>query len=338
MHRSVIKGTGAYLPEKRLTNADLEKLVETNDEWIVQRTGIRERRLAADSEATSDLATRAAEAALTSAEIAASDIDSVIVCTCTPDTLLPSTAAYVQANLGAAPASAVDLNAACTGFVYGVTVASSLVASGANRNVVVIGAETLSRFVDYQDRNTCILFGDGAGAVVISRAGDSEAVNSGEGAVAASGFVDSQLFADGESCDLIDMPAGGSRVPPSVESIEGRQHFLGMQGREVFKFATRRLAELIETALERNNLQPDDLKLVVPHQVNYRIIEAALKRIPVPEDRFYLNLERYGNTSAASVPIGLHEAVGENRVQSGDWVLLVAFGAGMTWGYNLLRW
>jgi 3-oxoacyl-[acyl-carrier-protein] synthase-3 len=328
MVSSFIAGTGLYLPERRLTNADLEKMVDTSDEWIVQRTGIRERRIAAEDQATSDLAAEAARQAIQAAEIDPSAIDALILCTCTPDTILPSGAVWVQRKLALGEAAAFDVSAACTGFVYGVTLASSMITSGVAKNIVVIGAETLSRIVDYQDRNTCILFGDGAGAVVLSAAsGESE-----------SGIVDSVIRADGSGAELIEMPAGGARQPASPSTIEARQHFVRMDGKEVFKFATRSIVYLIETALERNNVDPNDLKLVVPHQVNHRIIEAALKKIDLPYDRFYLNLERYGNTSAASVPIGLHEAVQEGRVNRGDWVLLLAFGAGMTWGYNLLRW
>lgn len=323
-----IAGTGAYVPEKRLTNFDLEKIVDTSDEWIVKRTGIRERRIADATQSTSDLAIQAAQRALESAELDPSDIGAIILATCTPDTILPAGAVYVQAALGAGTAAAFDVSAACTGFVYGVTIGSSMVSAGVCDNVVVIGAETLSRIIDYEDRNTCILFGDGAGAVVLRRTEEG----------ATSGIVDNFVRAEGGGRELIAMPAGGARLPASPETIEARQHFIRMQGREVFKFATKTIVDLIETALERNNLKPEDLTLVVPHQVNHRIVEAALKKIALPPDRIYLNLERYGNTSAASVPLGLSEAVDAGRVERGDWVLLLAFGAGVTWGYNLLRW
>jgi 3-oxoacyl-[acyl-carrier-protein] synthase-3 len=328
MHSCSIVGTGAYLPERRLTNFDFEKMVDTSDEWIVQRTGIRERRIAAEGEATSDLAVRAARMALEDADEDPADIDSIILATCTPDTMCPAGAVYVQHLLGASRSAAFDVAAACTGFIHGVTVGSALINSGIHERVLVIGAETLSRVIDYKDRNTCILFGDGAGAVVLRRCEKG----------AASGLVDSFLCADGSGASLIEMPAGGARLPASHETVEARQHFLRMQGKEVFKFATKSMVDLISRALERNDLRPGDLKIVIPHQVNFRIIEAALKKIAIPEDRMYLNLERYGNTSAASVPIGLHEAVQEGRLERGDWVLLVAFGAGLTWGYNLLRW
>jgi len=328
MYDCLISGTGAYVPERLLTNFDLEKMVETSDEWIVQRTGIRERRIADPSQATSDLAIKAAHAAMNSAGLTPRDIEAVIVCTISPDTYMPACAVYVARGLGMTHTPAFDLSAACTGFIYGVTVGSALVRAGNYRHILVIGAESLSRLTDYEDRNTCILFGDAAGAAVLTRTelgGPSR-------------IVDSYLCADGNGASLIELPAGGSRVPTSRATVEARQHFLKMQGREVFKFATKSLIELIETVLERNKLRPEDLDLIVPHQVNYRIIEAALKKIPIPMERFFLNLEQYGNTSAASVPLGLAEAVEQNRVKRGDNVLLVAFGAGLTWGYNFLKW
>ena len=256
------------------------------------------------------------------------NLEAIILCTVTPDTYMPAGAVYIQRALAAQCAAAFDLSAACTGFIYGVAVGSSLIRSGVYRHVLVVGAETLSRFVDFTDRNTCILFGDGAGAAVLSRVeGESP-----------SRIVDNYLRADGNGASLIEMPGGGSRMPPSHDTVEARQHFLRMEGKEVFKFATKSLVELIETALARNNLLPEDLALIIPHQVNYRIIEAALKKVAIPQDRMFLNLERYGNTSAASVPIAFHEAVSRGCLKRGEHVLLVAFGAGLTWGYNLLRW
>jgi len=328
MFESFIRSTGAYVPERRLTNLDLERMVDTTDEWIVQRTGIRERRIADPTEATSDLALRAARIALERAELRPENLEAIILCTVTPDTYMPAGAVYIQRALAAQCAAAFDLSAACTGFIYGVAVGSSLIRSGVYRHVLVVGAETLSRFVDFTDRNTCILFGDGAGAAVLSRVeGESP-----------SRIVDNYLRADGNGASLIEMPGGGSRMPPSHDTVEARQHFLRMEGKEVFKFATKSLVELIETALARNNLSPEDLALIIPHQVNYRIIEAALKKVAIPQDRMFLNLERYGNTSAASVPIAFHEAVSRGCLKRGEHVLLVAFGAGLTWGYNLLRW
>jgi len=328
MFEAYIAGTGSYVPERRLTNAELERTVDTSDEWIVQRTGIRERRIAAPSEATSDLAVAAAKVALESAGLSAGDLDCIILCSVTPDTYMPAGAVYVQRALQAMRACAFDISAACTGFVYGVAVGSSLIRSGMYRHVLVVGAETLSRVIDFTDRNTCILFGDGAGAAIISRV---------EGETT-SRVVDSYLRADGNGACLIEMPGGGSRSPATHATVDGKLHYLRMQGKEVFKFATKSMVELIEAALERNGLEPADLGAVIPHQVNYRIIEAALKKIAIPQDRMLLNLERYGNTSAASVPIALHEAVSQGRLKRGDHVLLVAFGAGLTWGYNLLKW
>ncbi len=328
MYECRIAGTGRYVPEKVLTNTDLEKIVETSDEWIIKRTGIRERRIAAEDQSTSDLALEAARVALDRAGLAAEDLDAIILATLTPDTYCPAGACYVQNLLGATNACAFDLSAACTGFVYGITVGSSLVRTGVHKNVLVLGAETLSRFIDYTDRNTCILFGDGAGAAVLSRAeegGDSR-------------LLDHYLRSDGGGTDLIIMPGGGARRPSSHDTVDGKLHFLSMQGNDVFKFATKSMQTLIETAIERNGLSVDDLDLVVPHQVNSRIIDTVLRKVDIPKEKIYLNLQRYGNTSAASVPMALHEAVEEGRVQAGSLVLLVAFGAGLTWGYNLVRW
>jgi 3-oxoacyl-[acyl-carrier-protein] synthase-3 len=328
MYECRIAGTGRYVPEKVLTNTDLEKIVETSDEWIIKRTGIRERRIAAEDQSTSDLALEAARVALDRAGLAAEDLDAIILATLTPDTYCPAGACYVQNLLGATNACAFDLSAACTGFVYGITVGSSLVRAGIHKNVLVLGAETLSRFIDYTDRNTCILFGDGAGAAVLSRAEEGSD----------SRLLDHYLRSDGGGTDLIIMPGGGARRPSSHDTVDGKLHFLSMQGNDVFKFATKSMQTLIETAIERNGLSVDDLDLVVPHQVNSRIIDTVLRKVDIPEEKIYLNLQRYGNTSAASVPMALHEAVEEGRVQAGSLVLLVAFGAGLTWGYNLVRW
>ncbi len=328
MYECRIAGTGRYVPEKVMTNADLEKIVETSDEWIIKRTGIRERRIAADDQSTSDLALEAARVALDQAGLAAEDLDAIILATLTPDTYCPAGACYVQNLLGATNACAFDLSAACTGFVYGITVGSSLVRAGIHKNVLVLGAETLSRFIDYTDRNTCILFGDGAGAAVLSRAEEGDD----------SRLLDHYLRSDGAGTDLIIMPGGGARRPSSHDTVDGKLHFLSMQGNDVFKFATKSMQTLIETAIERNGLSVDDLDLVVPHQVNSRIIDTVLRKVDIPEEKIYLNLQRYGNTSAASVPMALHEAVEEGRIQAGSLVLLVAFGAGLTWGYNLVRW
>ncbi len=328
MYDGYVKSTGCFVPERVLSNSDLERIVDTNDEWIRKRTGIRERRIVAEGESTSDLACRAGKIALDRAELAPEDLDAIILGTVSPDTYCPAGAVYVQNKLGATKACAFDVSAACSGFVYSTTVGSSFVRSGLYENVLVIGAEALSRFVDFTDRNTCILFGDGAGAAVISRAPEGSE----------SRILDHYLRADGDGADLIIMKGGGSKSPATHDTVEERLHYLTMQGREVFKFATRSMFELIETALERNDLSLSDIDLIIPHQVNYRIIEAVLRKIDIPEDRLFLNLDRYGNTSAASVPIALHEAVEAGKVERGKLVLLVAFGAGLTWGYNLIRW
>ena len=328
MYECRIAGTGRYVPERILSNKDLEDMVDTSDEWIIQRTGIRERHIAAENESTSDLALQAAQSAMEEAGLDPLDLDAVILATLTPDTYCPAGACYVQKLLGAENACSFDLSAACTGFVYGITVGSSLVRSGVHKNVLVIGAETLSRFIDYTARNTCILFGDGAGAAVLSRAEEGSE----------SRLVDHYLRSDGGGADLIIMPGGGSRQPASADTVDGKKHFLSMQGSDVFKFATRSMQVLIETAIERNDISISDLDLVVPHQVNSRIIETVLRKIDLPEEKIYLNLQRYGNTSAASVPMALHEALEEGRIEKGSLVLLVAFGAGLTWGYNLVRW
>ncbi len=328
MYHAKISGTGAGLPAKVLTNSELEKMVDTSDSWIVQRTGIRERRVVSEGEVTSDLATAAARQALEDSGVAPEDIGAIIVGTISPDQVCPSAAVFVQKSIGAVNAGAFDLNAACTGFVYGMTIGASFIESGLQRHVLLIGAEALSRFVDFTDRNSCILFGDGAGAVVMSRADDGEE----------SRVLDSFIRSDGAAADLIEIPAGGSRSPANHQTVEDRGHFLRLKGREVFKFATRTLVELVETALDRNGLGSGDLDLLVPHQVNSRIIETALKKLDLPVEKIYTNLDRYGNTSAASVPIALREACEEGRIRRGNLVLLVAFGAGMTWGYNLIRW
>jgi 3-oxoacyl-[acyl-carrier-protein] synthase-3 len=331
MHEAFISGTGALLPERVLTNAELERMVDTSDEWITQRTGIRERRIIAEGLTTSDLAAEAARRALKDAALEADRLDAIILATVTPDTYCPAGAVYVQKALGALRACAFDLNAACTGFIYSVAVADGLVRSGTYREVLVMGAESLSRVVDYTDRNTCILFGDGAGAAVVSRAREGSQPSR-------SRIIDSWLRADGNGHDLIEIPAGGSRKPASAATVAERGHFLRLKGKEVFKFATKAMVELIEGAVERNAIQLSDLDLIIPHQVNYRIIEAAQRKLDLPTEKIFLNLDRYGNTSAASIPIALDEAARGGRLHRGQLVLLVAFGAGLTWGYNLIRW
>jgi 3-oxoacyl-[acyl-carrier-protein] synthase III len=316
-----IAGTGSALPERRLTNADLEKMVDTSSDWIVQRTGMLERRIAGPGESTASLATAAARKALEAAALTPDDIDLILVATLTPDMLTPATACLVQQQLGIKKhIGAFDLNAACSGFVYALSTATQFIQTGAFKNILVIGAETLSRVVDYTDRNTCILFGDGAGAVVL-RASDDPTV----------GLQSFHLGANGEGAPLLNIPAGGSLHPASATTLAEKMHFLKMNGREVYKFAVHQMTESLGQAMSSCNLTPDTVKLVVPHQVNQRIIDSATEKMGFPKDKVFINIHKYGNTSAASVPIALDEAVREGRCGKGDWIIMVAFGAGLTW-------
>ncbi|MEO5656999.1 MAG: beta-ketoacyl-ACP synthase III [Nitrospiria bacterium] len=326
MLRSRIIGTGSYLPERVLANAEIERMVDTTDQWIVARTGIRERRIAAASEATSDLAIAAGRRALEAAGVRAADLDLVLVATATPDMLFPATACLVQAQIGASRAFAFDIGAACTGFLYGLSVADHYIRSGAARTVLVIGAEVLSRVVDWSDRSTCILFGDGAGAVVLQ-------ADSG-----GAGILSTHLHADGALWDLIHVPGGGSRHPPSDDVVRQRLQFIRMKGAETFKVAVRALEDTAGEALKANGVTVADVGLLIPHQANRRIIEAVGERLGMAPDRVVMNLERVGNTSAASIPIALDETVRTSRVTADDLLLFVAFGAGLTWGSALVRW
>jgi 3-oxoacyl-[acyl-carrier-protein] synthase-3 len=321
-----VTGTGAYLPDRRLTNQDLERTVETSDRWIVERTGIRERRIAAPDEATSDLATAAGRQALTASGVPASSVELIIVATATPDMLFPSTACLVQERLGAKQAFAFDLSAACTGFLYALAVADQYIRVGTYRTVLVIGAEVLSRMVDWTDRTTCILFGDGAGAVVLQADGGTR------------GVLSTHLHSDGSLWDLIHIPGGGSRRPPSAETVADRMNFVKMKGSETFRVAVRALEEVAREALTANGLSTDDLALLIPHQANLRILQAVAERLSLPAEKMVINVDRYGNTSAASIPIALDEAVRAGRVRPNDLLLLEAFGAGLTWGAAIVRW
>jgi len=323
--RARIAGTGSYVPKRVLSNADLERMVATSDAWIVERTGIRERRIAAPGEACSDLGTAAAERALEAAGVAAADVDMVLVATCTGDYPLPSTACLVQHRLGAARAAACDLSAACCGFIYALAVGEAYVKTGA-RHVLVIGAEVMSLLTDWTDRNTCVLFGDGAGAVVLSPADDGR------------GILSAHLHSDGSLWDLICVPGGGSRMPPSEKMLAEGLQYLKMKGNETFKVAVKTLEEGAREALSANNLSVEDLALYVPHQANIRIIKAVANRLGLPMEKVVLNLDRYGNTSAASIPLALDEAVRAGRVKPGDALLMEAFGAGLTWASAVIRW
>ncbi|MGH7252515.1 MAG: beta-ketoacyl-ACP synthase III [Nitrospiraceae bacterium] len=323
--RARIAGTGSYVPERVLTNAELERLVATSDTWIVERTGIRERRIAAPGETCSDLGTRAAERALEAAGVAAADLDLILVATCTGDAPLPSTACLIQQRLGAVRAAACDLSAACCGFVYALGVGDAYVKTG-SRHVLVIGAEVMSMLMDWTDRGTCILFGDGAGAVVLS---PSEGER---------GILSSHLHSDGSLWDLICVPGGGSRIPPSEKMLAERLQYMKMKGNETFKVAVKTLEEVAREALSANQLAVEDLDLYVPHQANLRIIKAVAERLGLPMEKVVLNMDRYGNTSAASIPLALDEAVREGRVKAGSLVMIEAFGSGLTWASAVIRW
>ena len=325
--RAVIAGTGSYLPEKVVSNADLEKMVDTTDEWIISRTGIRERRMAAPDEATSDLSTHAARRALEAAGVAAEEVDLIIVATLTPDHLFPSTAGLVQRNLGAKRAAAFDLEAACSGFIYALTVGESFIRLGRFSRVLVVGAEVLTRFVDWTDRNTCVLFGDGAGAALLVGSEDPER-----------GILSTHLHSDGTLADLLYAPGGGSRLPTTHDVIEARLNTVKMKGNEVFKIAVTKLSEVVDEALAANGLQDKDIDFLVPHQANLRIILATARKLNLPMEKVIVTVDRHGNTSAASVPMALDEAVRTGRVSRGDLILLEAFGGGLTWGAALVRW
>jgi 3-oxoacyl-[acyl-carrier-protein] synthase-3 len=325
---TVILGTGSYAPARILTNADLAKMVDTSDEWIFSRSGIRERHIAAPTEATSDMAVAAARVALADAQLTATDIDLLIVATVTPDLTVPAVSCIIQHKLGIRTnVACFDLNAACSGFVYALDTAAAMLASGRYRRALVIGAEKLSSITDYKDRTTCVLFGDGAGAVVLGLSHEPGV-----------GLLGTRLGAYGESVDLLCVPGGGSNAPATSASVAAGDHFLKMKGKEVFKIAVRAMEEAARDILEQHHLRADQIGLVIPHQANLRIIEAISQYLELPMERFYVNLERYGNTSSASIPIALDEARRAGRIQRGDYTLLVAFGAGLTYGSALIRW
>ncbi|MSU22847.1 MAG: ketoacyl-ACP synthase III [Opitutus sp.] len=325
---TIILGTGSYAPERVLTNAELSKMVDTSDEWIRTRSGIRERRIAAPGEATSDMGVQAARRALDDAGVTPAEIDLLIVATMTPDLPMPAAACIMQHKLGLPTSAACfDVNAACTGFVYALDTACAMVASGRYRKALVVGAEKLSTIVDWKDRTTCVLFGDGAGAVVIGTTPQPDV-----------GLIGTRLGTLGESVDLLCIPNGGSSVPATPESIAAGSHFMKMKGKEVFKLAVRVMDEAARDILEQHHLRADQISLVIPHQANLRIIEAISQYLELPLERFFVNVDRYGNTSAASIPLALDEARRAGRIQPGDLTLLVAFGAGLTYGSALLRW
>jgi len=321
-----IAGVGSFVPSRILTNADLENLVDTSDEWITSRTGIKERRIAAENEFTSDMAAHAARRALNMAGVSAQQVDLVIVATITPDMPFPATACLVQQKIGAPRAAAFDLEAACSGFIYGLEIGQQFIMSRTYNTVLVIGAEKLSSIVDWTDRNTCVLFGDGAGAAVLRNRVNSH------------GLLTAVMGADGRKADLLFMPGGGSRCPASKSSVDGRLHFLRMEGKETFKNAVQAMEAAAREALQRCELDISKIKCIIPHQANRRIIDAVGERLGAKPGQFFVNLHKYGNTSAASVAIALDEAVASGRIVRGDLILLVVFGAGLTWGAAVIEW
>lgn len=324
--RAKIIGTGRYLPEKVLTNADLEKMVDTSDEWIRTRTGIQERRIASSSQATSDLAIQASKLALQDAKISAEEIDAILVCTCTPDMVFPSVSCLVQSALGAKNAFSMDISAACSGFIYGIATAKSYIESGLIKKALLIGVDTLSKITNWEDRATCVLFGDGAGAAILS-------AETGE-----SGILSVFLGADGTQANILKVPGGGSRAPISREVLESKSHTIQMNGADVYKLAVTKMVEASQKALELAGKKTTDLKLIIPHQANLRIIDSVAKRLRLNKETVFVNLQKYGNMSAATTIIALDEAQKEGRIKSGDLVELVAFGAGLTWGATVIRW
>jgi 3-oxoacyl-[acyl-carrier-protein] synthase-3 len=323
---ATITGTGMYVPERRLTNADLERMVDTSDEWIVERTGIRERRIAAPEQASSDLALIACQRALAAAGLTADQVDCIVVATTTPDRLLPSCACTLQRKLGATRAVAFDMFAACTGFVFGLSIGRSMIAARTAETVLVVGVETLSRVVDYTDRNTCVLFGDGAGAVVLRPCAAGE------------GLLAIDIHSDGELGGVLEIPSGVSANPPSVATVAAREHFIRMQGKKLFPFAVRTMEESLRRCMEIAEVSADGLEMVISHQANVRIIDAVRERLGVSPDKVPVNIDRYGNTSSASIPISLDELVREGRIQPGDLIGFCAFGGGATWGASIIRW
>jgi 3-oxoacyl-[acyl-carrier-protein] synthase-3 len=321
-----IIGTGSYVPERVLSNADLEKMVDTTDEWITTRTGIKERRIAAEGESTSDLAAKAAQSALENAGIHAEEVDLIIVATITPDMFFPSTACFVQQKIGAKHAACFDVSAACSGFLYAIEIAQQFITSHTYDTVLVIGAEKLSSIVDWTDRNTCVLFGDGAGAAVLRHRGGGH------------GVVSTFMASDGSLSDVLYLPGGGSRFPITQENAGQRLNCIKMNGKETYKHAVTSMLDAAQRALAEANLKPENLACIIPHQANLRIIEAIAHRFEVPLERFMVNLDRFGNTSAAAVAIALDEAHRTGRMKVGDYVLLVVFGGGLTWAASVIQW
>ncbi len=329
MPKVKISALGCYVPPGVLTNKDLERMVDTNSEWIVERTGICERHIAAPEMATSDMGTEAAKAALAGAGVSATELDAILLCTVTPDMLFPSTACLIQDRLGCRRAWGFDLIAACSSFLYGLTTGAALVSSGTHRKVLVIGSDTMSRIIDYTDRGTCILFGDGAGAMLLEPAGASD-----DGA----GFIDFVGEIDGSGGQFLNMPAGGSRLPATVETVEKRLHYVHQEGQQVFKYAVKKMGEVCQEVLDRNGLTGADLGMLIPHQANRRIITAAADRLGLKPEQVLINIDRYGNTTSATLPLATQDAITQGRLKKGDLVMFAAVGAGYTAGASLWRW
>ncbi len=323
---SQIVGIEIYTPEKKLTNFDLEKMVDTSNDWIMQRTGIKERRIADSNESASDLGTKAAEKLLKKSNIEPGEIDLIIVSTLTPDRILPSTACKIQHNIGAKNIPAFDISAACTGFIYALTIAEQFIKNGKCKNILIISTEIMSKFADWKNRSTCILFGDGAGAVLLTKSNNYNQI------------LSSYIKADGYGVDYLNIPAGGSKLPASENTVKNKQHYLQMNGKEVFKFSMWAFKEALLNGIKQADIKLEDVDLIIPHQANYRIIESNAKKINIPMEKFYLNLDRYGNTSSASIPIALYEALNEGRIKKGDIIALIGFGGGYTWGSVILKW
>jgi 3-oxoacyl-[acyl-carrier-protein] synthase-3 len=324
--RIKFSGSGFYAPDKVLTNADLEKMVDTSDEWIITRTGIKERRIASEEQATSDLAVNASRNALEDAGLDIKDIDLILVATSTPDTIFPSTGCWVQKGLGADHVPAFDISAGCTGFLYGMIVAEGMILNGIVQRILLIGGELLTKFTNWKDRNTCVLFGDAAAAVVLEKSEDE------------SGMLSFYWKADGKLGELLACPGGGSRIPTSHETVDQRLHYLQMKGNEVFKHAVKRMGEAALAALKKADLSRDDIAYLIPHQANIRIIEATGNRLKLPKEKVYVNIHKYGNVSVATIPIGIHELKDDGKLKKGDILVLDAFGAGFTWAAVVYRW
>ena len=321
-----ITATAHNTPKKIMTNHDLEKIVDTSDEWIRSRTGIAKRHIVSEDEASSDISTRIALSLLKEKNILADEIDLIIVGTVTPDHYTPSTAALVQKNIGATKAWGFDLSAACSGFLYGLETGANFISTGKYEKIMVIGVDTMTSILDFQDRDTCVIFGDGGGGVIL------------EPTIKESGIIDSILHMDGSGGDYLIVPGGGSRIPATIKSVNERKHYIKQDGKTVYKYAVKGMADVSEKILSKNNLSGDDIALFIPHQANKRIIDAAAERCGITKDKVLINIDKYGNTTAGTIPIALNEAVNENRINDGDLILLAAFGAGFTWGSILIRW